>query len=59
MVQGLASTLNASDQEVDQFMYLAASVAPIIDGDDPDIIERDIADYLDAPDARICFLFII
>jgi len=47
---GLASTLNASDQEVDQFMYLSGSVGAIIDGDDPDIIEQDVADYLDVPD---------
>ena len=50
VVQELASTLNASDQEVDQFMYLAGSVGAIIDGDDPDIIEQDVAEYLDVPD---------
>ena len=39
-----------SDQEVDQFMYLAGSVGAIIDGNDPEIIEQDVAEYLDVPD---------
>jgi len=50
VVHELALTLNASDQEIDQFMYLAGSVAAIIDGDDPEIIEQEVADYLDVPD---------
>ena len=47
VVQELASTLNASDQEVDQFMYLAGSVGAIIDGENPEIVEQAVAEYLD------------
>lgn len=50
VVQELASTLNASDQEVDQFMYLAGSVGAIICGDDPELIEQEAFDYLDVPE---------
>jgi len=50
VVRELASTLNANEQEVDQFMYVAGSVGAIIDGDDPDLIEQEVFDYLDVPE---------
>lgn len=50
VVQELGSTLNASDQEVDQFMHLAGSVGAIICGDDPELIEQEAFDYLDVPE---------
>ena len=50
VVRELGSALNASENEVDQFFYVAGSVGAIIDGDDPEIVEQEVADFLDAPD---------
>ena len=46
VVQQLGNTLNASGEEIDQFMAVTDGVSQIMDGEDPDFVTSEISKML-------------